>query len=113
MLGARPWKYRRTICSILYGCLLGKALTAQVPGKLDYARHIQPILRDHCVECHGPSQQMRGFRLDRRRDTLPNRVGANGARIVPGTAAEPKRPGTVRTTVIEDTQREKDAGAGM
>jgi len=87
MLGARPWKYRRTICSILYGCLLGKALTAQVPGKLDYARHIQPILRDHCVECHGPSQQMRGLRLDRRRDTMPNRVGANGARIVPGNSA--------------------------
>jgi ankyrin repeat protein len=31
---------------------------------------------------------MRGLRLDRRRDALPNRVGANGARIVPGNSAE-------------------------
>jgi ankyrin repeat protein len=30
---------------------------------------------------------MRGLRLDRRRDALPNRVGANGARIVPGDSA--------------------------
>jgi ankyrin repeat protein len=31
---------------------------------------------------------MRGLRLDRRRDAMPNRVGANGARIVPGKSAE-------------------------
>ena len=30
---------------------------------------------------------MRGLPLDRRRDALPNRVGANGARIVPGDSA--------------------------
>ena len=30
---------------------------------------------------------MRGLRLDRRRDALPNRVGANGARIVPGNSS--------------------------
>jgi ankyrin repeat protein len=30
---------------------------------------------------------MRGLRLDRRRDALPNRVGANGARIVPGDSS--------------------------
>ena len=40
-------------------------------------------------------------------------VNSCGARIVPGTAAEPKRPSSVRTTVIDDPQREKDAGAGV
>ena len=60
---------------------------AQAPAKVDFARDIQPLLREHCVECHGSSQQMRGLRLDRRRDALPNRVGANGARIVPGDSA--------------------------
>src|SRR5436190_14765022 len=61
---------------------------AQAPAKVDFGRDIQPLLREHCVECHGPSQQMRGLRLDRRRDALPNRVGANGARIVPGNSAK-------------------------
>src|SRR3954447_21792441 len=57
---------------------------AQAPAKVDFGRDIQPLLREHCVECHGPSQQMRGLRLDRRRDAPPNRVGANGARSVAG-----------------------------
>jgi len=37
---------------------------------------------------------------------------SSGARIVPGTAAEPKRPSTVRA-LSEEAAREKDAGAGM
>ncbi|MGH9719153.1 MAG: ankyrin repeat domain-containing protein [Bryobacteraceae bacterium] len=87
MLGAGLWSCPVTIRAILYACLLGETLAAQIPAKVDFARDIQPILRDHCVECHGPSQQMRGLRLDRRRDAMPNRVGANGARIVPGKSA--------------------------
>jgi ankyrin repeat protein len=74
-------------CRILFAVLSCSVLAAQGPAKVDFARDIQPILRDNCVECHGPSQQMRGLRLDRRRDAMPNRVGANGARIVPGNSA--------------------------
>jgi hypothetical protein len=66
---------------------VGSLSAEQAPAKVDFGRDIQPLLREHCVECHGPSQQMRGLRLDRRRDALPNRVGANGARIVPGDSA--------------------------
>lgn len=80
-------KYPSGIRVLLYACVLGKALSAQVPAKVDFARDVQPILRNHCLECHGPSQQMRGLRLDRRRDAMPNRVGANGARIVAGDSA--------------------------
>ena len=71
------------VCALLSGT----TLAAQAPAKVDFARDVQPILREHCVECHGPSQQMRGLRLDRRRDAMPNRVGANGARIVPGNSS--------------------------
>jgi ankyrin repeat protein len=63
------------------------AREVQAPPKVDFARDVQPILRQHCFECHGPSQQMRGLRLDRRRDAMPNRVGANGSRIVPGNSS--------------------------
>jgi ankyrin repeat protein len=83
VLSRNPGRIRAILCA----CLLGKTLAAQVPAKVDFARDIQPILREHCVECHGATQQMRGLRLDRRRDALPNRVGANGARILPGNAA--------------------------
>src|SRR5262245_58448799 len=72
--------------AIVLAMLAAGTLAAQGPAKVDFARDIRPIFRDHCVECHGPSQQMRGLRLDRRRDAMPNRVGANGARIVPGNS---------------------------
>ena len=77
----------RLACAVLWAFLLSGTLHAQAPAKVEFARDVQPILKQHCVECHGPSQQMRGLRLDRRRDAMPNRVGANGARIVPGNSA--------------------------
>jgi mono/diheme cytochrome c family protein len=76
---------RLVACAILWGfCTV---LSAQAPAKVDFGRDIQPLFRTHCYSCHGPSQQLNGFRLDRRRDAMPNRVGANGARIVAGNGA--------------------------
>src|SRR6187200_2213869 len=61
--------------------------SAQTPAPVDFARDVQPLLRANCYGCHGEAVQSGNFRLDRRRDSLPNRVGANGARIVPGNSA--------------------------
>src|SRR5436305_2802715 len=73
--------------AILLACLLGGPLTAQTPAKVDFALDVQPLLKEHCIECHGPTQQTRGLRLDTRRNAMPNRVGANRASIVPGNSA--------------------------
>src|SRR5262252_8347 len=61
-------------------------LWAQTAGTVDFARDVQPLLRANCYGCHGPSLQNGNMRLDRRRDVMPNRVGANGARVVPGNS---------------------------
>jgi ankyrin repeat protein len=74
------------LTAILCLSFAATALIAQSPARVDFGRDVQPILKEHCYECHGSSQQMRGLRLDRRRDALPNRVGANNARIVPGNS---------------------------
>jgi ankyrin repeat protein len=42
----------------------------QAAGAVDFVRDVQPIFRESCYGCHGPSQQMNGLRLDRRRDAL-------------------------------------------
>ena len=68
------------------GALSGRT-SAQEPAAVDFARDVQPLLRANCYGCHGESLQSGNFRLDRRRDSLPNRVGANGARIVPGNSS--------------------------
>ena len=78
------WKAALIVAALSAGTMSA----SQASAKVDFGREIQLLLRDHCVECHGSSQQMMGLRLDRRRDALPNRVGANGARIVPGNSAE-------------------------
>ena len=64
-------------------CLLALAelLPAQTPAKVDFARDVLPIFRQNCVPCHGPTQQNRGLRLDRRSVVL----GRRG--MVPGSSA--------------------------
>jgi len=66
---------------------LSGGVSAQSPERVDFARDVQPLLRTNCYGCHGPALQNGNFRLDLRRDSMPNRVGANGARIVPGDSA--------------------------
>ena len=66
---------------------LSRPTSAQAPAAVDFARDVQPLLRANCYSCHGATLQSGNFRLDRRRDAMPNRVGANGARVVPGNSA--------------------------
>ena len=51
---------------------------------VDFERDVQPILQQNCIGCHGPSQQMNGFRLDRRSAALR---GGTQTVIVPGSSA--------------------------
>lgn len=83
---SRPFKIlRRCVVGALLGaCALSTALSHQTPGKVDFRRDVQPILKQYCIECHGPRQQMHGFRLDRRRDAMR---GVLGVVIKPGNAA--------------------------
>ena len=62
---------------------LGAAISQQAPGKVDFRRDVLPLLQQYCIECHGPSQQMHGFRLDRRRDAMR---GGTIAMITPGSS---------------------------
>jgi ankyrin repeat protein len=66
---------------------LMRQASAPALDRIDFARDVQPIFRTHCYGCHSTTLQSGNFRLDRRRDSMPNRVGANGARIVPGDSA--------------------------
>jgi ankyrin repeat protein len=49
---------------------LAPAPLARQSGKIDFARDVQPILRQQCYECHGPAKQKNGLRLDRRADAM-------------------------------------------
>ena len=71
-----------SIAGIFFGTwALSTTLSGETPGKVDFRRDVQPILKQFCIDCHGPSQQMHGFRLDRRRDAMR---GGTGIVIKPG-----------------------------
>jgi ankyrin repeat protein/mono/diheme cytochrome c family protein len=86
MMQSRPVTIlQRSIAGAFFGAFaLGTALSHQASGKVDFRRDVQPILKQYCIECHGPSQQMHGFRLDRRRDAMK---GGSGIMIKPGSAS--------------------------
>ncbi|HLH52308.1 MAG TPA: ankyrin repeat domain-containing protein [Verrucomicrobiae bacterium] len=61
----------------------GGSLSALAQAKVDFANDVQPILRENCFDCHGPSKQKAGLRLDRKSSALR----AFARRVVPGNSA--------------------------
>src|SRR5215472_12688550 len=57
-------------CLTAGACWLIPFLSAQIPARVDFRRDIQPLFQQNCIECHGPSQQMAGIRLDRRSSAM-------------------------------------------
>ena len=57
-----------------------EAICAQTPPKVEFVRDVQPVFRQYCIGCHGPSQQMNGLRLDDRASVFK----AGARRVVPG-----------------------------
>ena len=67
--------------------VLMSAISGRVSGagdEVDFGRDVQPLLRAHCYECHGPKKQKNGFRLDRRKDAMR---GGTRSMIGPGNGA--------------------------
>lgn len=75
---------RNTVAVVLLVFAFVGDFGGQSPDSVDFARDIQPIFRQHCIGCHGPVQQMRGLRLDRRSAAM--RVGSSGTNIAPGAS---------------------------
>ncbi len=60
---------------------------------IDFVRDVEPILRERCLDCHGPDKQKSGFRVDRRSSLLSGGEIGEPA-VVPG---EPDRSFLLQT----------------
>ena len=58
------------VAGAVFSAMPAARTNAQAAQTIDFVRDVQPIFRQNCYGCHGPSQQMNGFRLDRRRDAM-------------------------------------------
>jgi ankyrin repeat protein len=70
------------ICVIWATVVFRSELSAQ-PSKVDFAKDVQPLFRENCVDCHGPAKQKAGLRLDRKSSATK----AFSRRVVPGSSA--------------------------
>lgn len=61
--------------------------TGAVAGPVDFVRDVRPIFEKHCHECHGPTKQKGGLRLDAKAAAM--RGGDNhGPDVLPGEATK-------------------------
>ena len=63
------------------------SLPPPVTTTVDFSKHIEPILKERCYGCHGPSLQMSGLRLDSRRQALKGGESGHPS-LTPGNSAK-------------------------
>ena len=73
---------KKHMLRLAFWACLGVSAFGQTPAKIDFGRDVLPILRQNCFGCHGPSQQMNGFRIDRKSSVFKNGI----RRVVPGSS---------------------------
>src|SRR3954447_2569832 len=56
--------------------------------KIDFEKHVKPLLAQKCYACHGEDVQQSGLRLDKRQNAM--RGGDYGPVIISGKSAESK-----------------------
>src|SRR3954453_13748139 len=83
---------------VLLFVLTARLEAAVAADAVDFARDIQPILRDNCEKCHGPGKQKGGLRLDS--VAAARQGGYSGAAVEPGKSA--KSPLIQRITGMGD-----------
>jgi mono/diheme cytochrome c family protein len=74
---------KRALAIAAAACAALASGRAQEPARVDFVREVQPIFRQHCYGCHGPTMHQAGLRLDRRADAMR---GGTIAVIGPGTS---------------------------
>ena len=99
------------------------AVGASGASQPDFAKEVEPILEQRCIQCHGDKQQLSGLRVDSLNALLQG--GAHGPAVLPGDAdnsllyrhvagaAEPRMPfgSTLNPAEIATLKNWIDAGA--
>ena len=70
----------------LIGAVLSPAasrLSAETPAKVNFEKDVLPLFQENCTDCHGPSKQKAGMRLDRKSSVMK----PFSRRVIPGSSA--------------------------
>jgi len=72
------------ITSALPGFGANKPVGPHRPGRIEFQRDIQPILKAHCIRCHGEAKAKGGLRVDSK--ALLLKGGDSGPAVHPGSS---------------------------
>src|SRR5438477_225852 len=77
----------RVICAgfsvfVYFVCFVVNSSAAEPVKKTTYDEHVLPILRDSCINCHGPDKKRGGLAIHNFTDLMQG--GASGAVVKPG-----------------------------
>lgn len=72
--------------SLVITALLSLSCRAKADDQIDFVRDVRPIFDKHCINCHGPTKQRSGFRLDVKSEAIKGGNTYQPA-IIPGKAA--------------------------
>lgn len=86
-----------------------KAAQEPAAGRVDFARDVEPILREHCVQCHGVKQHKAGLRLDQRAAALAGGRYGKEAVIQPGARADSELWLLVSSEIADERMPPADA----
>jgi len=75
-----------SLASPPFGWPQTKAVGESAASPLEFQKDIQPIFERNCYGCHGPNNQLSGFRLDLKASALAG--GSSGKDIIPGKPLE-------------------------
>ena len=87
----------------LLGCACAIGLAGighgAAPEQIDFSKHVQPILAEHCAHCHGIDESTRqgGLRLDIRQNALEGGDSGEPA-ILPGKPEESELVARIHST---------------
>lgn len=88
-LSAKCFRALSVVALLFSGMLFAANLNSLRAQGVDFRKQIQPILSEHCSQCHGVDESTRegGLRLDIRESAIAGGESSKGA-IVPGKASE-------------------------
>ena len=78
---------RSVVLAVGCGFFLCGAAESGEPARLTFEKHVRPILKAHCFQCHGEDEELRG-ELDVRLVRLMLAGGQSGPVVVPGRPDE-------------------------
>ena len=78
---------RMLVCTVAWSATALRAADAVPEGPVTYERHVRPILKTHCLQCHGEESKREG-KLDLRLRRLMADGGESGPAFVAGKPQE-------------------------